>query len=134
METYKHSRNVLGISEPEYGYHLNDISEFIEHEKRNHLAELITRTREKNNFVGFVGGPPCPDFSVGGKSRGSKGENDREKVFREASKKQFESLNARYFSYSAVEEMYALFKRRKIRGITEEFLDSYMEPVLAQRA
>lgn len=57
-------------------------------------------------------------------------DEDREKVFREASRLQFQSLNTRYFSYSAVEEMYALFKRRKVRGITEEFLDSYMEPVL----
>ncbi len=59
-------------------------------------------------------------------------DEDREKVFREASRPQFQSLNARYFSYSAVEEMYALFKRRNIKGITEEFLDSYMEPVLTQ--
>lgn len=61
-------------------------------------------------------------------------DEDRDKVFREASRTQFQSLNARFFSYSAVEEMYALFKRRKIKGITEEFLDSYMEPVLAQLA
>ena len=27
--------------------------------------------------VGFIGGPPCPDFSVGGKNRGKDGENGR---------------------------------------------------------
>ncbi|WP_025847935.1 hypothetical protein [Paenibacillus ehimensis] len=61
-------------------------------------------------------------------------DEDREKVFKEASRPQFQSLNTRFFSYSAVEEMYALFKRRNLKGITEEFLDSYMEPVLQQLA
>ncbi|MFD5022971.1 restriction endonuclease [Paenibacillus sp. NPDC058367] len=61
-------------------------------------------------------------------------DEDREKVFREASRPQFQSLNARFFPYSAVEEMYALFKRRNIKGVTEEFLDSYMEPILVQLA
>ncbi len=28
-------------------------------------------------FFGVIGGPPCPDFSTGGKNRGSKGENGR---------------------------------------------------------
>ena len=57
-------------------------------------------------------------------------DHDREKVFREASRPQFQSLNTRFFSYSAVEEMYALFNKRNIKGVTEEFLDSYMERVI----
>lgn len=61
-------------------------------------------------------------------------DEDRAKVFREASKPQFQSLNTRYFSYSAVEEMYALFKKRNLKGITEDFLDNYMVPVLEQLA
>lgn len=54
----------------------------------------------------------------------------RDKVIKEANKPQFRDLNTRYFTYSAVEELYALCQRRKIQGITEEFLDSYMEPIL----
>ncbi|ALS23176.1 restriction endonuclease [Paenibacillus naphthalenovorans] len=61
-------------------------------------------------------------------------DEDRDKVFKEATKPQFQSLNARFFPYSAVEELYALCKKRKIRGVTEEFLDCYMEPVLGQLA
>ena len=57
-------------------------------------------------------------------------DEDRDKVIREASKPQFKELNTRYFTYSAVEELYALCQRRKIRGVTEEFLDCYMEPIL----
>lgn len=57
-------------------------------------------------------------------------DEDRDKVIKEASKPQFKDLNTRYFTYSAVEELYALCQRRKIKGVTEEFLDCFMEPIL----
>jgi type II restriction enzyme len=57
-------------------------------------------------------------------------DEDRDKVLREANRPQFQPLNAKYFPYSAVEELYALCQRRKIRGVTEEFLDSFMEPAV----
>ena len=55
-------------------------------------------------------------------------DEERSKVIREASRPQFQSLKTRFFPYSAVEELYSLCQRRKLRGITEEFLDSFMEP------
>lgn len=58
-------------------------------------------------------------------------DEDRDKVIREANKPQFHELNTRFFPYSAVEELYALCQRRKLRGVTEEFLDCFMEPILA---
>ncbi|MFM9328006.1 hypothetical protein [Paenibacillus mesotrionivorans] len=58
----------------------------------------------------------------------------REKVFRVANEEQFKDLDTRYFPYSAVDELYALCQRRKIRGVTEEFLDCYMEPTLQRLA
>ncbi len=57
-------------------------------------------------------------------------DEDRSKVIKEANKPQFHDLNTRFFPYSAVEELYALCQKRKLRGVTEEFLDCYMEPVL----
>jgi type II restriction enzyme len=54
-------------------------------------------------------------------------DEDRDKVVREINRPQFQPLKARYFPYSSVEELYALCQRRKLRGITEEFLDAYME-------
>lgn len=54
-------------------------------------------------------------------------DEEREKVFREAGKQQFADLNTKFFSYSAVEELYALCQKRKLKGVTEEFLDCYME-------
>lgn len=58
-------------------------------------------------------------------------DEERGKVLKEANKPQFQLLNTQFFPYSAVEELYALCQRRKIRGVTEEFLDCFMEHTLA---
>lgn len=57
-------------------------------------------------------------------------DEEREKVVSEANKDIYRELNVRFFPYSAVEELYALCQHRKIRGVTEEFLDCYMEAVV----
>jgi len=57
-------------------------------------------------------------------------DEDKEKVIQECNKEQFKSLDARYFPYSSVEELYALCKKRKLKGVNQEFLDCYMEPTL----
>ncbi|MGG4392934.1 DNA cytosine methyltransferase [Paenibacillus thiaminolyticus] len=77
LETYMHSRRVMGIPEPEYGYHLRDITEFEQQEESKMLKDLIRKTKNEDRLVGFIGGPPCPDFSVGGKNRGHEGENGK---------------------------------------------------------
>jgi type II restriction enzyme len=56
-------------------------------------------------------------------------DDDRQKVIAEASKPIFKDLHIRYFPYSAVEELFIVCQRRKLRGITEEFLDCYMESI-----
>lgn len=53
----------------------------------------------------------------------------REKVIDEANRPQFRSLDARYFAYSAVEELYYICTHRNLHGVTQEFLDCYMEKV-----
>lgn len=53
----------------------------------------------------------------------------RSKVAKEANKPQLACLNPKFFPYSAVEELYALCQKRKIKGVTEAFLDCYMEPI-----
>lgn len=56
-------------------------------------------------------------------------DSDREKVIQEANRPQFRSLVARFFPYSAVEELYYICAHRNLRGVTQEFLDCYMEKV-----
>lgn len=59
-------------------------------------------------------------------------DEDRNEVFRKANDPQFATLNAKFFPYSAIEELYSLCSRRSIGGdaITEKFLDAFMEPCL----
>jgi type II restriction enzyme len=54
-------------------------------------------------------------------------DEDREKVLKAAARPQFKDLEARFFPYSAIEELYSLCQRRKIRGIEDAFLDCFME-------
>lgn len=59
-------------------------------------------------------------------------DDDREKVVDEINRPQFASLKARYFPYSAVEELYSLCMHRKLHGVSQEFLDCYMEKVFIE--
>jgi hypothetical protein len=59
-------------------------------------------------------------------------DEDRQKVFDQANRPQFRQLDTRYFPYSAVEELYSLCERRRPKGITDEFLDSFMERCITQ--
>ncbi|MBJ9047707.1 DNA cytosine methyltransferase [Citrobacter braakii] len=73
LEAYKFSRKKLGINEPKYGYYLGDIRD-ISSQNKEDFRKNVTDAK-KSSLVGFIGGPPCPDFSVGGKNKGEHGEN-----------------------------------------------------------
>lgn len=78
MDAYKYSRRHMNHTEPSFGYYLNSIDEFIgQGELSSKLKNLVHSVKEANELVGFIGGPPCPDFSVGGKNKGAAGDNGR---------------------------------------------------------
>lgn len=54
-------------------------------------------------------------------------DESREKVLTEINREQFRPLSARFFPYSAIEELLALSRKRKITGITAEFLETFLE-------
>ncbi len=56
-------------------------------------------------------------------------DNDREDVITKCHKEQFKDLNALYFPYSQVEELYSFTSRHegKIKGIKKDFLLTFME-------
>ncbi|HEY9802692.1 MAG TPA: DNA cytosine methyltransferase [Leptolyngbyaceae cyanobacterium] len=80
MAAYRYSREMLNLPLPEYGYHQGeaaDVSQLVEGVQAKRLLELVQDCRKFNHIVGFIGGPPCPDFSIGGKNRGYLGENGK---------------------------------------------------------
>lgn len=80
IAAYRHSREVLKMRSPEYGYHHGeaaDVTKLIVGKEAQHLQELVKDCRKSHNIIGFIGGPPCPDFSIGGKNRGSLGDNGK---------------------------------------------------------
>jgi type II restriction enzyme len=58
-------------------------------------------------------------------------DEDRQKVIDQANRDQFREMNTKFFPYSAVEELYSLCDRRKPRGVTDQFLDCFMESCVA---
>ncbi|MBW4616512.1 MAG: DNA cytosine methyltransferase [Desmonostoc vinosum HA7617-LM4] len=80
MAAYRYSREVLNLSLPEYGYHHGeaaDVTKLTQGVEAQRLLELVKDCRKFNYIVGFIGGPPCPDFSIGGKNRGNLGDNGK---------------------------------------------------------
>ncbi len=76
INAYKFSREKMGYRAPKYGYQNIDINEYLTH-KNKEIKGYVKAEKSANNIVGFIGGPPCPDFSVGGKNRGRDGENGK---------------------------------------------------------
>jgi DNA (cytosine-5)-methyltransferase 1 len=75
LDGYKFARRSMGhLAEPKYGYFDCGIDEF-NGTKKSLLKKCLKSERALGANVGFIGGPPCPDFSVGGKNRGREGDN-----------------------------------------------------------
>ncbi len=75
MDAYKHSRVVLGKRMPAFGHSEEDINVFREKGGSSRLRKMIANARNEYDLIGFIGGPPCPDFSVGGKNKGRNGKH-----------------------------------------------------------
>ncbi|GHU78964.1 restriction endonuclease subunit M [Clostridia bacterium] len=76
LSAYKYSRAKMGMPTPKYGYYNLDINDFLNGRKEE-LRRLVEETRNSGRLVGFIGGPPSPDFSIAGKNKGSNGLNGK---------------------------------------------------------
>lgn len=76
-DIYRYARERMGIEKPGYGHHVEDVCNLLKKKKLAELKKEVEETRQSHQLVGFIGGPPCPDFSVAGKNRGKEGENGR---------------------------------------------------------
>ena len=75
-DVYRYARKKMGIDEPIYGHHVEDITKIIDSEGLDILKKQVLESKDKV-LTGIIGGPPCPDFSVAGKNRGKEGENGK---------------------------------------------------------
>ncbi len=76
MRAYQYSRKKMGLPTPKYGYCNNDINDFL-NDRASELSGYIEDAKQDGSLVGFIGGPPCPDFSVAGKQKGRNGDNGK---------------------------------------------------------
>ncbi len=84
LDAYIYSREQMGLPHPLYGHHLGSIEDFVNGDKSEELNQLVSDAKMAS-LVGFIGGPPCPDFSAAGKHKGADGDNGRlTKVYVEA--------------------------------------------------
>lgn len=76
LKAYQYSRAKMGLRKPDFGYFNIDINEFL-YTRRDELKGYVDKARADGSLVGFIGGPPCPDFSVAGKNKGRDGDNGK---------------------------------------------------------
>ncbi len=76
LQGYAHARTQLGLPKPEFGYFAEDVDNLCSEVGIRRLHAMVEEVK-KEDLTGFIGGPPCPDFSNGGKNRGRLGENGR---------------------------------------------------------
>jgi DNA (cytosine-5)-methyltransferase 1 len=77
LDAYKFTRANMKHKAPIYGYSLNSIEDFLSGDEGLKFSSKVENAKSSGRFIGFVGGPPCPDFSVGGKNKGSEGDNGK---------------------------------------------------------
>ncbi|MBS7565653.1 DNA cytosine methyltransferase [Mucilaginibacter sp. Bleaf8] len=77
MDIYRGARKNMGIPEPMFGHEVKSITDYHDSAEFEKLKEKIEEAKERFGTIGFIGGPPCPDFSVGGKNKGQHGENGK---------------------------------------------------------
>lgn len=79
-QIYQFSRERMGIPSPTYGHHVGDVAVWLnDKDENNKLHNWVKESRclDGIDMVGFIGGPPCPDFSVAGKNKGKEGDNGK---------------------------------------------------------
>lgn len=72
LSAYKYARR-RDNSILKYGYSSEDVRYYLSDE--NWDRTFPNYKKANDCLIGFIGGPPCPDFSVAGKNEGSKGDN-----------------------------------------------------------
>ncbi|MEQ2564117.1 DNA cytosine methyltransferase [Ventrimonas sp. CLA-AP-H27] len=77
MKAYQYARKKQKNNISFSSYYAGDINDFMKAPLKHKIEKQIQDLKEDGELIGFIGGPPCPDFSVAGKNRGRDGENGK---------------------------------------------------------
>lgn len=111
-DAYIYGREALNVPLPEFGNYDGSITELIT--SGNLLPNLIQTSRTSSDLIGFLGGPPCPDFSVGGKNKGRQGDKGA------LSEAYIELILQQQPDYFLFENVKGLWRTKKHRAFYEE--------------
>ncbi len=123
MNAYKYSREQMHLEKPIHGYSNIDINEYLS-TRSDELRNQIAHSRADGSLIGFIGGPPCPDFSVAGKQKGRNGDNGK------LSLSYVQLIIEQQPDFFLFENVKGLWKTAKHRAYYEE-LKSMLEPYYA---
>lgn len=70
LEGYKYLRKDFSVT-PKYGFCNKDINYLL---INDNWDKIFGKEANNKKIIGFIGGPPCPDFSKAGKNAGESGE------------------------------------------------------------
>ena len=116
IKAYQYSRAKMGLKKPIYGYQNTDMNEYL-HERSDELRSMIQKSRADGSWVGFIGGPPCPDFSVAGKQKGRDGDNGK------LSQSYIDLIIAQQPDFFLFENVKGLWKTAKHRAYYDELVN-----------
>ena len=77
MITWDDAQDIIEEETTEEIYQTSGISTDLVDEDEIIFGSTIDAVRARGELVGFIGGPPCPDFSIAGKNRGREGDNGK---------------------------------------------------------
>lgn len=118
MKAYKFARKSRSYISPRYGYHVGDINDFLFGNKSLDFSKYIDDARQRGEIIGFIGGPPCPDFSVAGKNKGRDGDNGK------LAKNYIEMILKYNPDFFLFENVKGLIKTKRHREYYEELKDN----------
>lgn len=110
MDIYKYARKNMNIPSPKKGYSVSDITTFLQKDNLKELKNMVNESHQNYKLVGFIGGPPCPDFSIAGKNRGKDGENG---ILSDTYSKLICKIHPDFFLFENVKGLYRTKKHRE---------------------
>lgn len=111
LNAYKYSREKMKKTIPEHGYYNEDICNYL---KQDSILDKFMEIDRKDSIIGFIGGPPCPDFSTAGKNKGEKGDNGK------LSKTYFDLITKEKPDFFVFENVKGLWKTKKHKAFYDK--------------